>query len=430
MLHKIKKNEDFKVKIIKRAIAADLKKAATYFPVVAVLGPRQSGKTTLVQDIFNKHTYISLEDIDNRTLANKDPRRFLQDYPNEHGIILDEVQHAPDLLSYIQTIVDKEKKRGYFIIIGSNPAYAYPGHRARQASADFGQGPRNQLNETITQTLAGRVALLTLLPLSIEELKNADLLPNKIEEAVFNGGYPRIYSDNIPADKLYPNYIDTYIERDVRQIKNITDLHTFKIFVQLCAGSTGRSLNLTSLGNDCGIDQKTAKAWLSILEATYIVFLLYPYHKHFGKRIVKTPKLYFIDTGIACSLLRIKSAQEIQEHYLRGGLVESFMIAELYKQYYNIDQRPALYFWCDHGGREIDVIVDQALKATPVEIKSGKTVGLDYFDQLAYWSATTKSTTEKFVFYGGDTDHSWPEAKVLSWKSIGGFIKKLEKVED
>lgn len=397
------------MKIIKRALSSDLKKAATYFPVVAVLGPRQSGKTTLVQDIFNKHTYISLEDIDNRTLANKDPRRFLQDYPNEHGIILDEIQHAPDLLSYIQTIVDKEKKRGYFIVTGSQNL---------------------MVNEAITQTLAGRIALLTLLPLSIEELKSANLLPEKIEEAIFNGGYPRIYSDNIPADKLYPNYIDTYIERDVRQIKNITDFHTFKKFVQLCAGSTGRSLNLTSLGNDCGIDHKTARAWLSILEATYIVFLLYPYHKHFGKRIVKTPKLYFIDTGIACSLLRIKSAQEIQEHYLRGGLVESFMIAELHKQYYNIDQRPALYFWCDHGGREVDVIIDQALSATPIEIKSGKTVGSDYFEQLAYWSETTQSTTQKFVFYAGDTDHSWPEAKVLSWKSIGTFIKKLEKVED
>jgi len=397
------------VKIIKRAISNDLKKAATYFPVVALLGPRQSGKTTLVQDIFNKHTYISLEDIDNRTLANEDPRRFLQDYPNEHGIILDEIQHAPDLLSYIQTIVDKEKKKGYFIVTGSQNL---------------------MVNEAITQTLAGRIALLTLLPFSIEELKQADLLPEKIEQAIFNGSYPRAYADSIPAPKLYQNYIDTYIERDIRQIKNITDLHVFKKFVQVCAGHTGQSLNLTKLGNDCGIDNKTARSWLSVLEATYIVFLLYPYHKNFGKRIVKVPKLYFIDTGVACSLLRINDPRDLQEHYLRAGLVESYMIAELYKQYYNIDQRPALYFWCDHGGRKVDLIIEQSLKITPVEIKSGKTVSLSYFDQLAYWKETTKTEVDKFVFYAGDTDQSWPEAKVLSWKSIGTFVKKLEKIED
>ena len=394
------------MKILQRAITDDVKRAATYFPVVAVLGPRQSGKTTLVQAIFNQHTYISLEDLDTRRLANEDPRRFLQDYPNEHGIILDEVQHAPGLLSYIQTIVDREKKKGYFIVTGSQNL---------------------MVNEAITQTLAGRIALLTLLPLSIEELKNAGLLPEKIEEAVFNGSYPRIYFDAIPAPKLYPNYIDTYIERDIRQLKNIADLALFKKFIQLCAGHIGQSLNLTKLGNECGIDHKTARAWLSILEATYIVFLLYPYHKHFGKRIVKVPKLYFIDTGIACSLLRVRDPQDLQEHYLRGGLIESFMIAELYKQYYNIDQRPALYFWSDQGGREVDVVIEQSLTVTPVEIKSGKTVSPNYFEQLAYWQETTKLEGQKFVFYAGDTNQSWPHAKVLGWKSIGTFIKTLEK---
>ena len=393
--------------IIQRDLTIHLEEAAKLFPVVAVLGPRQSGKTTLVQQVFKKHNYVSLEDLDIRALAIADPRRFLQDYTNEHGIILDEIQRSPDLLSYIQTIVDKEKKRGYFILTGSQNL---------------------MISEAISQTLSGRIALLTLFPLSIHELSNANLLPDKIEDAVFTGSYPRAYIDKITPEKLYPNYISTYVERDVRQIKNVADLNTFQKFVQLCAGRIGQILNLASLGNDCGIDQKTAKAWISVLEASYIIFLVQPYYKNFGKRVIQSPKLYFVDTGIACSLLRMKSPKDLIEHYLRGHLVESFIVSDLFKQYYNIDQRPSIYFWRDQS-HEIDVIIDQALKNTAIEIKAGKTVASDYFNQLLYWKNITESKNINYIIYAGESNQGWPNAEVLSWKNSGNIINKLENPE-
>lgn len=303
----------------------------------------------------------------------------------------------------MQTIVDREKKRGYFIITGSQNLL---------------------LDQAITQTLAGRMALLTLYPLSISELKEAQLLPQKIEEAVFYGSYPRIYAEQISPEKVYANYIRTYIERDVRSIKNISDLNTFQRFVQLCAGRTGQILNLSSLGNDCGIDHKTARAWISILEASYIIFLLYPYYKNFGKRLIKSPKLYFVDTGIACSLLRIRSADELYDHYLRGNLIESFIIADLFKQYYNLDQRPSLYFWRDQQGHEIDCIVANNLDIVPLEIKASKTVTSSYFDQLTYLKSLTYFS-KSFIIYGGNENQSWPAAQVLTWISSGDLIKEL-----
>ena len=390
--------------MIYRELTDPLKQTAAMFPVVAVLGPRQSGKTTLVQTSFPEHTYISLEDLDVRALANTDPRRFLQDYPTKNGIILDEIQHAPGLLSYIQTIVDKEKKKGFFILTGSQNLL---------------------VDQAVTQTLAGRIALLTLYPLSIEELKQAALLPTRIEDVVFKGSYPRLYSDNIPPDKLYTNYIRTYVERDVRTVKNITDLTTFQRFLQLCAGRVGQLLNIASLATDCGIDHKTARSWLSVLEASYIIFLLYPYYKNFGKRLIKSPKLYFVDTGIVCSLLRIRSVDELINHYLRGSIVESFIITDLFKQYYNNDEQPGLYFWRDQQGHEIDCLVEQALRVVPLEIKAGKTVTSHYFDQLTKWHEITGSTTPSFVIYAGDRDQSWPAARVVSWHSAGTLIASV-----
>lgn len=388
--------------MIKRELSQALKEAAGLFPVVAVLGPRQSGKTTLVQTTFTAHKYVSLEDLDIRELANLDPRRFLQDYPTSTGLILDEIQHAPNLLSYIQTIVDREKKNGYFIITGSQNLL---------------------VDEAVTQTLAGRIALLTLFPLSLSELENASLIPKKIEEAVFKGSYPRVYAENIPSEKVYANYIRTYVERDVRTIKNISDLNTFQRFIQLCAGRIGQILNLSSLGNDCSIDHKTARSWLSILEATYVIFLLYPYYKNFGKRLIKSPKLYFVDTGVACSLLRIKSSEELIEHYLRGNLVESFLIGDFYKQYYNVDQQPHIYFWRDTQDHEVDCLIDNVTTITPIEIKAGKTPSMHYFDQLSYWKELTKSTQESIVIYAGDENQNWPAGKLISWKSAGKLLK-------
>ena len=281
------------------------------------------------------------------------------------------------------------------------------------------------VDEAVTQTLAGRIAILHLMPLSLQELKTHSQLPNKIEEAVFKGFYPVVYSEQISPERVYANYIKTYIERDVRTIKNIEDLSTFQRFVQLCAGRIGQLLNLSSLGNDCGISHNTARAWLSILESTYIVFLLYPYYKNFGKRLIKSPKLYFVDTGIACSLLRIKSHEELTEHYLRGNLIESLIISDLRKQYYNQDQNPSLYFWRDAAGNEIDCIVDEALKVIPVEIKASKTPSSHYFERLIAWNNLQDKPTKAVVIYAGDENQNWPDGKLVSWKSAGNFIETL-----
>ena len=257
-----------------------------------------------------------------REFAKTDPRGFLKTHVKEPGVILDEVQNVPELLSYIQTHVDESQKKGQFILTGSQNLL---------------------LSEHITQSLAGRVAIHTLLPLSISELK--DQLPETPEEMIFKGSYARIYSDSVTPREWYPNYVRTYLERDVRQIKQIGDLSTFQRFLKLCAGRMGQLLNLSSLANDCGISVSTAKSWISVLEMSYIVFLLHPHHKNFSKRLIKMPKLYFYDTGVACSLLNIESPEHLTTHYLRGGLFESLIISDLIKNQYNVALEPSHYFW-------------------------------------------------------------------------------------
>jgi len=391
--------------LIKRALQPRVVEAASEYPVIAIVGPRQSGKTTLAQTSFPAHKYISLEDYDVRAIVQADPRKFLIDYPTESGIILDEIQHAPFLLSYMQTIVDKEKKNGYFIVTGSQNFL---------------------VDEAITQTLAGRMAVLTLLPLSIHELESADLLPAKIETIIYKGSYPRAHTEKVSIERLYSNYIRLYVERDVRQIRNVSDLTTFQKFMHLCAGRIGRELNLTSLGNDCGINQSTVKAWILLLEASYVIFLLYPFYKNFGKRMVKAPKLYFIDTGIACSLLKIPSAENVLDHYLRGGLFESFIIADLLKQQHNIEQQPSLYFWRDQAQHEIDCIIDESKYAVPVKIKSGKTIATDFFKELEYWKEITEyPEAPRYLIYAGSEDQPWPQAQVLNWQASGTLITKI-----
>jgi len=391
--------------MIRRDLEHPLLEAAEQFSAVAVVGPRQSGKTTLVQQVFKKHNYISLEDLDKRALAKADPRAFLQDNASASGIIIDEIQHVPELLSYMQTIIDREKKKGFFIVTGSQNFL---------------------MNEAISQTLAGRIAILTLYPLSIHELEHAALLPSKIEDVVFTGCYPRLYAEKISPVKLHENYIRGYIERDVRQIKNILDLSLFQKFLQLCAGRTGQILNLNSLSADCGIDHKTARAWISLLEASYIIFLLNPYFKNFGKRLIKSPKLYFVDTGLACSLLNIKNEQELSAHYLRGGLIESFIIADLFKQSYNLDRKPSLYFWRDLTGNEIDCLIETALSIIPIEIKAGTTVNTDYFKQFLYLKKIEEFPADKkFVIYTGKENQRWPEAQVISWQHAGTLVKSV-----
>ncbi len=388
--------------MISRKITPKLQEVATYFPVVAILGPRQSGKTTLAKTTFNKHQYVSLEDLDVREFALKDPRSFLERYRNPYGIILDEIQHVPTILSYIQTSVDVERIPGYFILTGSQNFL---------------------INEAVSQTLAGRIAILTLLPLSLSELETAQVLPDTIENTIFKGSYPPVYAYDIPVPIWYAGYLLTYIERDVRQIKNITNLSTFKLFMQLCAGRIGQLLNLNSLANDCGISSNTAQSWLSILEASYIIFLLYPHYKNFSRRLVKSPKLYFFDTGLACTLLAIESADQVYSHYLRGGLVECLVLAEMYKAYYNAARTPRLYFWRDNHGHEVDCIIEEANQLIPVEIKSGKTISSDYFDTLDYWNELTGSRPDKgFVIYAGSENQQRTRGNIMSWRSVGTLI--------
>lgn len=391
---------------IPREIESNVQEAAREYSAVAILGPRQSGKTTLAQYLFPQHKYISLEDYDLREIANSDPRGFLNDYPTRQGIILDEIQHAPKLLSYIQTIIDAEKKKGFFIVTGSQNFL---------------------LNQSISQTLAGRIAILTLLPLSIAELAKANVLPTKIETAIFTGSYPALYAEEKSVSRLYQGYITTYLERDVRQIKNISDLSLFKKFLSLCAGRISQEVNYSALSNDCGVDDKTIKSWLSVLEASYVIFLLPPYYKNFGKRLIKSPKLYFVDTGLACSLLRIKSAEELLDNAMRGPLVESFIISDFFKQQYNNELLPSLYFWRDISGNEIDCIIDEGKEIVPVEIKSSKTIISNFFKGLEYWQEITASTSNKYVIYSGAEDQNWPQGKAISWKNTGNLIQQIIK---
>ncbi|MBD3232074.1 DUF4143 domain-containing protein [Candidatus Dependentiae bacterium] len=390
--------------MIKRKLASELKNVANQFPVVAVLGPRQSGKTTLTKMTFKKYAYVSLEELDNQENATSDPRHFLESLKNKHGIILDEIQNTPGLLSYIQTYVDEHKKPGYFILTGSHNIL---------------------LNEAISQTLAGRVALLTLLPLSIGELSQAKLLTQNLEKIMFTGCYPRIYDEKIQPQKWYANYIRTYIERDVRMLKNVSSLSLFQKFIKLCAGRIGQLVNFTSLGNDCGVSATTVRDWLSILESSYIVFLLRPHHKNFNKRLVKTPKLYFYDTGLACSLLEMDDEKELHTSYLRGNLFESFVISEFIKNRYNRDLRPNLYFWRDKQGHEVDCIIEKGTRLTPIEIKVAKTLNASFFDELKYWNELAHSEAKNsFLIYGGKEKHVRFGIKAFGWQSLTSVFLK------
>jgi len=389
--------------MIQRQMTEKLAKLASQFPVVGVIGPRQSGKTTLTKATFSKYAYVTLEDIDIRLLALQDPRRFFATYGNEHGLIIDEVQEAPDLLSYMQGIVDQEYKPGYFIVTGSQNFL---------------------MLEKISQTLAGRIALLTLLPLTVDELKQANQLPKSPEELLLKGLYPRVYNQPIDASDWFLNYIATYLERDVRQIIKVTDLVTFQRFLKLCAGRNGQLLNYTALADDCSISPNTARAWVSLLETSYIVHLVQPYYKNFNKRIIKTPKLYFYDTGIVCCLLEIKSVEQLQSHYARGAIFEAFAISELAKYRLNAGDRPNLYFWRDVGGHEIDCLLERSLQLIPIEIKSGMTVNTRYFNALDDWNKITgqDAGTSAYVVYAGENNQKWPSGQVTSWKNMKKII--------
>ena len=385
--------------MINRDITAKLLHLLKKYPVIALTGQRQSGKTFLIRNLLSKKPYVSLEDPDKLDFALNDPRGFLSLYPK--GAILDEIQRAPKIFSYLQGIVDEQNKSGMFILTGSQNFL---------------------LLENITQTLAGRVGILKLLPFNLSELKGSQILPKSLEEILYTGMYPRIYDKKINPKDFYPNYIQTYLEREVRQIKNISDLNTFQRFIRMCAARTGQLLNLSSLAIDCGITHNTAKSWISILEASYIVHLLYPHYKNFNKRLVKTPKLYFFDTGLVCSLVGINKKEEVLNHSQRGNLFETFIISELIKKRFNQGHISNLYFWRDKTGHEIDCIVESGAQLIPIEIKSGKTVAGDFFSGINYLKKISNIKGNSYLIYGGDFDQKRKDIYIKSWKDINQII--------
>ncbi len=381
---------------VPREAANTLQRLAKAFPVVAVTGPRQSGKTTLVQKYFAAKPYVSLEDLDQREFATQDPRGFLAQFPD--GAVLDEIQRCPDVLSYLQGLVDRDRRGGRFILTGSQ---------------QFG------LLAGITQSLAGRVALLPLLPFSVGELSGADLVGERMETSLFTGAYPPIYDRKLPPGLWYGNYVNTYLERDVRRMVNVRELSSFQRFVRLCAGRTGQLLNLSALANDCGITHNTAKAWISVLEASYLVHLLPPHHRNFNKRLIKTPKLYFLDSGLAAWLLGIKDAAALRVHGHRGALFETWVVSELLKGRFNRAQPSNLFFWRDRTGNEVDVLIEDGPILHPLEIKSGETISSDFFRGLQAWTKLAgKAAGQPRVVYGGDQAQTRSGIRVLPWRKL------------
>lgn len=363
------------------------------YSVITVTGPRQSGKSTLLKVTFPDYKYVSLEDPDMRLFAEKDPKGFLLTYPDK--TIIDEVQRVPQLFSYLQTHIDRENRPGMYLLAGSHNFL---------------------LMESINQSLAGRTAILRLLPFSHTEMKNANILPKNVDEEIFYGSYPRLYDKGIEPNDFYPYYIQTYVERDVRLIQNIGDLSKFVRFIKLCAGRIGQLLNISSLANECGVTTTTLSSWLSVLEASYICYLLKPDYNNFAKRLVKTPKLYFYDTGLACSLLDITSANQVSTHFLRGGLFENLVINEFIKNSYNTGNQPNLTFWRDNTGNEIDLLKYSDSKVYAYEIKSGSTFSSDYFKGITKWAKLSGTPTEQCnVIYTGEHNMTTSNGNLISW---------------
>ncbi len=389
--------------MIPRLIESAVLEDARSYPVVAVLGARQTGKTTLVRAAFPDRQYANLEDPETRAFAAEDPRGFLAE--GTMPMVIDEFQHQPELLSYIQAIVDEKKLPGQYVLTGSQNV---------------------MMNQRISQSLAGRVALFTLPPLSLEELDTVNLVREDRNTQIRNGFFPRLYEGQPDAGRYYRNYIQTYVERDVRTLKNVSDLSVFRDFLRLLAGRVGQVVNLSSLGNDAGVSHNTAKAWIGLLEASYIVYRLRPYHRNFNKQIVKSTKIYFSDTGVLCSLLGIDSGDALTSHFLIGGIFENLVIGELLKAQLNRGHEPRFYFWRDRRGQEVDLLIENAGTRTTIEIKAGKTIVTDYFSGLDYYGALDPQCPpdRRFVVYGGRDEQKRASGSVVGWRRLAnpGFL--------
>ena len=366
--------------MIERTLKIKLLDLINKYPIVTLTGPRQSGKSTLLRASFPDYKYVSLEDPDMRLFSTEDPRGFLATYPDK--TIIDEVQRVPSLFSYIQTHTDNINKEGMYLLAGSHNFL---------------------LMEKINQSLAGRTAILKLLPFSHYELTTGGVIQSSVDDEIFKGSYPRIYDKDIAPADYYPFYIQTYVERDVRLIRSIGDLSKFIRFLKLCAGRIGQLINLSSLANECGVSVTTATSWISILEASYICYLLKPDHNNYAKRLVKAPKLYFYDTGLACSLLDIRNTAQVKTHFLRGGLFENMVINEFVKMAYNKGEDPNLSFWRDSTGNEVDLLLTEGGKQYAYEIKSGATYSTDFFKGISKWAKLSNTPSERcYTIYNGE----------------------------
>ena len=383
--------------MIPRIATSTLTRLAKGFPVIALTGPRQSGKTTLAKHVFPNKTYVSLENPEELEFAQKDPKRFLARF--KEGAILDEVQRCPSLLSWLQGLVDERSRMGDFVLTGSS---------------------QFELVAGITQSLAGRVGRVELLPLSIQELAQAHQLPSQLNTCLLQGGYPSIYDRQVSPQDWFSNYIATYIERDVRQLIAVRDLTQFQRFVKMCAARSGQILNLAALGADCGLSASTAREWLSVLEASYLVTRIQPYYQNFGKRLVKTPKLYFLDVGLMAWLIGIRDTVTLDTHVSRGALFETFVVSELIKRQYNQGQNADLYFWRDSVGNEIDLLLDTPQGLQAIEIKSGSTFASDWIKGFKVWKRNTQvNTLIPRIIYGGTDSYDREGHQVMGWTDIG-----------
>jgi len=386
------------MKIIKRNIYDTLIKSSKSYPVVTIIGPRQSGKTTLIRDVFKDKPYFNLEDPEKREIIKADPRKFFNGCDST-GAVIDEIQRLPELLSYIQVIVDEKKENGFFIISGSQ---------------------QFNLLESITQSLAGRTAILKLMPFSIDEIRN--FTDFNADSLILGGGYPKIYSENSEKWFYYQNYIETYLERDLRQLIAVKDLSIFRIFIKMCAGRIGQILNMESLSNDVGVSLNTIKNWISLLETSFILFRLQPFFENRGKRLIKSPKLYFYDTGLACYLLGLETLEQLERDQIRGSLFENLVLTEFIKSDYNKGKNPELYFYRDSNGVEIDIVKSIGRKFQTVEVKSSVTFNKDFLkNSINFENIYEDKIHSQYLLYNGD-NLEIGNIKLLNIKNVNSLL--------
>lgn len=384
--------------MIARQMEAPIREMLTKFPILLVTGPRQTGKTTLLREMFTDYQYVNLEFAANREFASADPVGFLRQYAGK--VILDEAQRVPQLFSYLQVRADEDKEMGKYILAGSQNFL---------------------LSDNVLQSLAGRVAIFKLLPLSHREMRghSPNLLADSPDQAIFRGGYPALFERDIPPASYFPSYLETYLERDVRSIASISDLGAFRTFLRLCAGRAGQTLNYQALAIEAGISQPTLKKWLNILEAGFIAFQMQPYFENFSKRLVKSPKLYFYDTGLLCHLLDLNDAAQIEQYHAKGSLFENMVAAELMKNRYNTFQPASIYFWRDSNGNEVDFLIREGGEIQLVEAKFSFTPTSQFFKGIKFLrNAAPQSKGRNIVLFAGDEHQKRTEAEVVPWHDL------------